>query len=441
MIIKNCKIPLFNDIIEGDLLIDNGKIAGFSKSGLARADNYYDAKGLLALPGGIDAHVHFRDPSSNKAEDFESGSLAAAHGGITTVADMPNTEPPVTNIEALRLKLERIKGRSYVDYMLYGGVGKTTLKNIESLAKEGVAGIKTFMISRFPALLSPDNETIKAAILEAKKANIPLLIHAEDLTVANNSINEEVKSYAIKRGCLCESLAVARVAELNKQLKGYVHFVHISCANSLQLIHFYKSLNTQITIETAPHYLSLTMDDLEKKGPYAKVDPPLRMKRDVEELLNGLRNGDIDFIASDHAPYTKEEKDIGFKDIELAPSGMPGVETTLPFLLNLFNKGLLSLNRLIEVFSTNPAKFLGIYSRKGVLRLGSDADLVLINLKQEFKVSSENLLTKTKQSIFEGMSFIGKPIATFLRGVLMMENMEIYSKPIGSFIKRGSNYL
>ncbi|MCX8191746.1 MAG: dihydroorotase family protein [Nitrososphaerales archaeon] len=437
LVIRNCKLPLFDEIIEGDLLIDGEKIAGFSKSGLVQADRYYDAKGLLVLPGGVDVHVHFRDPSSNKAEDFETGSLAAAHGGVTTVADMPNTEPPVTDVEALRLKLERIGGKSYVDYMLYGGAGKMTIANIMSLAREGVAGIKTFMISRFPALLSPDTETIKAAILETKKTNIPLLIHAEDLSVINHvGGGGGAKSYAIKRGCLCESLAVARVAELNKHLKGHVHFVHISCADSLRLIRFYKDSNTQITVETTPHYLSLTMDELERRGPYAKVDPPLRTREDVEELLRGLCNGDIDFIASDHAPHMKEEKEKGFKDIELAPSGMPGVETTLPFLLNLFNRGVLSLRRLVEVFSTNPAKFLGIYPRKGALQINADADLVLVNPKEEFKVSSENLLTKTKQSIFEGMSFIGKPVATFLRGVLIMEGMEVYSKPIGLFIKR-----
>ncbi len=436
LLIRNCRFLLNRELIQGNIVISKGKIEGFTKSGKPGANQVYNAKNRIALPGGVDPHVHFRDPSSNPAEDFESGTMAAAHGGVTTVADMPNTEPPVTSAKVLKEKIKNVQGKAYVDFMLIGGVGRTTVENVREMVETGVGAVKTFMISRFPELSAQDTETLKRVMMAVKKHGVPLMVHAEDEGAIVKVEGEKPSSYSKER-MICESVGVARVLELAKQLKCHVHIVHMSSADSLNLISTYKGMGVKVTVETIPHYLMLTMEEMDKLGPYAKVDPPLKRKIDNERLIEGVSKGEIDFVVSDHAPYPRREKEKGFKDIHLAPSGMPGVETTLPALFTLYLNRYLSLERLIKVFSTNPAKFLGIFPRKGALLPGSDADIVLVDPKSEFKVTEDQLLTKTRQSIFMGKTLKGEVVATFSRGELVMENREIFSTPgRGAFLKR-----
>jgi allantoinase len=436
LVIRNCKLLFDGYFIDGDLLIDGEVMAGFSRSGLAKGDEYYDAHGLVAMPGGVDAHVHFRDPSSNHGENFGSGTLAAAHGGVTTVAEMPNTEPPITSVEAFDLKRKSLEGRSYVDYMLHGGTGKSTLKNIEGLAAAGATAVKVWMVGGIDteAFYAPDTETLKGALLEIRKTKIPLLVHAEDKGAASDNSEGGAIGYATRMGCQVETVAVARVCELARQLGSRAHFVHISCPDSVEIVRLYKQWNAPVTVETTPHYMSLTMDELRKRGAYAKIGPPLRTSNDAQRILSQVVRGEIDFVASDHAPYESKFKDN--QPFDSAAPGMPGVETSLPFLLDLcFHRNVLTLDRLIEVISTNPAKFLGVYPKKGSLQPGSDADIVLVDPKKEFVVSETNLLTKTKQSLFLGSTFVGCPVATFMRGKLIMEGMKSYTKPLGKFMK------
>lgn len=433
--IRNCRVLMLGELVEANILIEGEKIVAITRKE-PEADSYYDARGMIALPGCVDVHVHFRDPSSNMSEDFASGTLAAAHGGVTTVADMPNTEPPVTSAEVLRSKLRVIESKAYVDYALIGGVGKGSTRRIAEQVEAGAVAVKTFMTGRFPELCSPDAETLRLAIAGTREAGVPLMVHAEDLSALGESPEGGPISYAIKRGCACEIRAVETVSELARQLEGWVHFVHISCGRSLEIANAYKRAGVRITVETEPHYLSLTMEEMRRRGPYAKIDPPLRTKADVERLLLGLVSGEIDIVASDHAPYERRDKDRGFEDIELAPSGIPGVETVLPFLLDLcFRRGILSLDAVVDLYSGNPARFLRLYPKKGSLSPGSDADIVLVDHEREFVVSEENLFTRTKQSMLEGWKFRGTPISTFVRGSLVMEEGQVVSGPRGVFQK------
>ncbi len=419
-------------------MVSEGKVTCFSKK-ICEADKVYDAEGKIAIPGGIDPHVHFRDPSSNPAENFETGTLAAAHGGVTTIADMPNTEPPVTDAKILRDKLKKVRNKAHIDFMLLGGVGKTTVENIKEMAEAGVGAVKTFMISRFPGLSAPDTSSLKEIMLEIKKYQVPLMVHAEDegaIVKLKKESRNKFSDYAKER-IMCESIGVARVLEIARQTRCPVHIVHLSSSDSMDIISMYRKLWPKITVETTPHYLTLTMDEMDKQGPYAKVGPPLRNKFDNRRLVEELTKGNINFVASDHAPYPKEMKDKGYKEITLAPSGMPGIETTLPVLFTLYSNREITLETLIKVFSTNAAKFLGIYPKKGCLLPGSDADIVLIDPKSEFKMTEEYLLTKTKQSMFLGKKFKGEIQATFCRGELIIEKGTPLSKPgRGTFLKR-----
>ncbi len=428
LIIKDLKILLDGELVDRNILVDEGKIVGISKDARV-ADRSYEGRGRIAIPGGVDIHVHFRDPSSNEAEDFESGTFAAAHGGITTVVDMPNTTPPVATAEAFLEKRKIAEKKSYIDFGLYGGIGTKSIGNAVELAKAGALGIKTYMASQFPELSSYGTKELRETMLDVSKAGVPFMIHAEDLEAAIGGDSESSVSHALKRPPICESVAIARVLELARQLDIKVHICHLNSRAGLEVLKAFKSLGTSVTAETAPHYLSLTMEEMEKRGPYAKVDPPLRMKGDNEALLSGLKNRDIDLIASDHAPHPKEEKERGWDEMNAAPSGMPGVETTLPFLLDLFHKGRLGLSDIIRVICVSPAELLGLYPKKGALAVGSDADITIVDPDRIFEVRHQNLLTKTHDSIFLGKNFHGSPAATFSRGELIFEGGEVVAKP------------
>jgi dihydroorotase (multifunctional complex type) len=252
-------------------------------------------------------------------------------------------------------------------------------------------------------------------MVDVSRAGVPLLIHAEDLGAS------ELMGM---RPPICESVAIARALELARQLKARVHICHLTSKEGLQVLKAFRSLGSKATAETAPHYLGLTKEEIERRGPYAKVEPPLRTREDNEALLSGLRR-EIDLIASDHAPHPKEEKDR----MDLAPPGTTGVETTLPFLLDLSDKGALSLHDIVRLLCTGPAKLLGLSPRKGSLAIGSDADITIIDPKKKFDVCPQNLLTRTHDSIFLGRSFQGSPVATFSRGELIIENGEVMAKP------------
>jgi len=433
--IKNGHVFMPYGFVEASIGVEEGRIALItSPASELTADRVIDAHGSFVLPGLVDMHVHFRDPGALEREDFETGTRSAAAGGVTTVAEMPNTTPSVTSVEAFNEKREIIEKKAIVDYALIAGAGEISPETILSLAKAGAAAYKTFMISRFKELAASDGQMLENFKVIAK-TGLPCLVHAENESIVNQGIAKaramgrlDPPAHAEFRPPVAEDEATIQTILLAQEASSKVHICHMTSKGAVDFLAWAKMRGIKATGETSPNYLLLSSDALRKFGPYAKTDPPLRTSEHQVRLWEALRGGTLDAVASDHAPYTEDEKDRGWKDIFEAPSGGTGVEITLSLMVDSVNRGLISPERLVEVVSTNPAKILGLYPKKGTISVGSDADLVVVDVKHDFTIKGESLHSKQKRTPFEGRRVKGTPLYTVLRGQVIMENGEVSGK-------------
>ena len=443
MVIRDGRIYTPQGFYDGDIVVEDGKIQSLTKSSLSiQADKVLDARGNLVLPGMIDMHVHFRDPGFPDREDFQSGTSAAAAGGVTTVADMPNTVPSVTSVEALREKVEIADRKALIDFALIAGAGELSADMLVSLAKGGVVGYKTFMIARFKELAASDGQMLDNFETIAE-TGLPCMIHAENEDIVSRGI-EKAKAlgrvdpiaHSEFRPPIAEVEATARTIMLAGETDVHLHICHMSTKGAAKVLGWAKKRRRKVTGETSANYLLLNSEVMKKVGPYAKIDPPLRSPQDQEALWEALNGGVIDVIASDHAPYPKEDKEKGWQNIYDAPSGGTGVETTLPLMLDCVNRGLITLERLVETFAVNPAKIMGLYPRKGVLAPGSDADIIIVDPMSQFVIKGEKLHSKQKITALEGYGGKGRPLTTIVRGKVIMEGGEVVGKPgFGEYLK------
>jgi len=443
MVIRDGRIYTPQGFYDGDIVVEDGKIQSLTKSSLSiQADKVLDARGNLVLPGMIDMHVHFRDPGFPDREDFQSGTSAAAAGGVTTVADMPNTVPSVTSVEALREKVEIADRKALIDFALIAGAGELSADMLVSLAKGGVVGYKTFMIARFKELAASDGQMLDNFETIAE-TGLPCMIHAENEDIVSRGI-EKAKAlgrvdpiaHSEFRPPIAEVEATARTIMLAGETDVHLHICHMSTKGAARVLGWAKKRRRKVTGETSANYLLLNSEVMKKVGPYAKIDPPLRSPQDQEALWEALNGGVIDVIASDHAPYPKEDKEKGWQNIYDAPSGGTGVETTLPLMLDCVNRGLITLERLVETFAVNPAKIMGLYPRKGVLAPGSDADIIIVDPMSQFVIKGEKLHSKQKITALEGYRGKGRPLTTIVRGKVIMEGGEVVGKPgFGEYLK------
>ncbi len=442
VVIKTGLLVTPSGILEGSLVIDEGKIIGMIRSGEPKADKVIDASGKVVLPGMIDMHVHLRDPGFPERENFESGTRAAAAGGVTTVVDMPNTVPATVTVEAFEEK-KRIAGRkSLVDFAFIGGAGEIPTENIIALADAGATGFKSFLIARFKELAASDY-TLLRHMRTLADLDLPLLVHAENQNIVDSYMKEAEASgrtdplaHCDFRPAIAEVEAVQRCVVFARETGAHLHVCHMSTTGAVDVLDWAQASGQYVTGETSTNYLLFTRETMEERGPYAKVDPPLRSKDDQLRLWEGLNSGVIEVLASDHAPYTKEEKELGWDNIFKAPSGGVVIETTLPLMLDAVNRDLISLERLVEVFSSNPAQINGLYPRKGDLLLGSDADIVIVDMDKPFHIRGENLQTIQKITPYEGMRGKGVPVTTLVRGKVVYEDGEGVGKPgYGEFLR------
>ena len=443
MLIRDGRIYTPQGFYDGDIVVEDGKIQSLTKSSLSiQADTVLDARGNLVLPGMIDMHVHFRDPGFPDREDFQSGTSAAAAGGVTTVADMPNTVPSVTSVEALREKVEIADRKALIDFALIAGAGELSADMLVSLAKGGVVGYKTFMIARFKELAASDGQMLDNFETIAE-TGLPCMIHAENEDIVSRGI-EKAKAlgrvdpiaHSEFRPPIAEVEATARTIMLAGETDVHLHICHMSTKGAAKVLGWAKKRRRKVTGETSANYLLLNSEVMKKVGPYAKIDPPLRSPQDQEALWEALNGGVIDVIASDHAPYPKEDKEKGWQNIYDAPSGGTGVETTLPLMLDCVNRGLITLERLVETFAVNPAKIMGLYPRKGVLAPGSDADIIIVDPMSQFVIKGEKLHSKQKITALEGYGGKGRPLTTIVRGKVIMEGGQVVGKPgFGEYLK------
>ena len=398
-----------------DLVIDHGKIIAMeSGSKPSEKDLVIDAAGLVVAPGLIDVHVHFRDPGLTYKEDIQTGALAAAKGGFTTVVCMANTKPPVDNPETLEYILSQ--GRKTGINVLSAaavtvGMKGSELVNMEELKKRGAVG---FTDDGMPIL---DASLAKRAMDEAARLNVPLSFHEEDPAfIENNGINQGIVSHQLGIGgspALAEDVMVARDCMLALHTGAVVHIQHISSGNSVRMVRLAKNLGARIVAEVTPHHFSLDETAVLKHGTLAKMNPPLRTELDREEILHGLQDNTIDIIATDHAPHSSEEKSRPFTE---APSGIIGLETSLALgITNLVHPGHLSLLQLIEKMSLNPARLYSL--DKGYLAPGADADIVIFDPNELWTVT--DFISKSSNSPFIGERLFGKVKYTICSGKMV----------------------
>ena len=390
-----------------------------------------DEKVLLAIPGGIDSHVHFDTPGYEFREDFDHASLAAALGGTTTIFDMPCTSiPPVTSADNFNSKLGAIQNRSYVDYVFWGGVAgnnyeeKVVERNITELAEEGVPGFKVYLTSGMETFADLNQHQLEFTAREVCKHNLILAVHAEDkeFVTSHEARFKEInrndwKAYCKSRTVRAEAVAVENLISVAEKTGCRIHIVHLSSKQGLELIRKARARNIEITTETCPHYLYFTQKDFENDSirNFLKTAPPVKCDEDREELWKGLYDESISFVSTDHAGCNpeKEKSSDNFWEVY---GGIPGVEHRVPFLLSEgFMKGRLTLERTIQLLSSNAANLFGI-KNKGFLHAGFDADIVLVDLWKSQKISSANMHSKGKYTPFDGVTFNATVEKTFLRG-------------------------
>jgi allantoinase len=433
-IIKNGSILTPDGMYPLDIGIKNGKIERLAASiADCEADvEVLDAQGLWVLPGVIDAHVHLNEPGMGSWEGFDSGSASLAAGGVTTYIDMPlNGLPPTVDAEALRLKLAAAAGRSHVDYALWGGLVPGNLDRLEELSRLGVVGYKAFMSDPGGegegAFRQVDDVTLYEGMRRIAGLGGVLALHAESEPIVSKLSGEALAEkrttaldFAASRPVLAELEAVGR-ALLFAELTGCpLHFVHISSQAAVQQITRARMSGLPVTVETCPHYLTLTEKDMEGMGALAKCAPPLRSLKEQELLWEEVRAGRIDWIASDHSPCPAEVKEIGKDGFFGAWGGISGAQSTLELMVTegIVRRGV-SPRLLARLLSEAPARRFGLYPRKGAVMTGSDADLVLLDPAAAYTLRKEDLLYRHPHSPYVGYEFSCRVKATLCRGSII----------------------
>jgi allantoinase len=458
LVIKGVKVFIDDLFIEGGVAVNNGKIISIAEEKyLPEGREIIDGKGNYLIPGTIDTHVHIPVPGHDERETFETGTKAAAAGGVTTIFEMPICIPPPYSPELLERRVKLAKLQAVVDFAMFGAAGTDKLEYVESCAKSGIIAFKTFfhkahegMEAEFEGLTMVNTGLQFKGLQEVSKTKKILAIHCE-----NNDIIQTLKkefyekgkidneAQALSRPPIAEIETVSKVLLFAKETGAKIDFVHISTPESMELVKKAKLDGLEVYLETCPHYLFLTIEDLKKYGTYATSNPPLRSKEERDKLWEYINDGTVDFIGSDHSAYTNAEKQRGIKNIFDSPTGLPGIELRLPLMLTAVKKGKLSFKRAIELVSTNPAKIFGLYPKKGTIKVGSDADFVLVNMEKEFIVDKNRMFTKAHDLaiVYNGWKLTGKPLMTIVRGKVIFENDQIMPGVIGwgNFQKSISN--
>lgn len=414
LLIKNARVidGDVDDVL--DIFLENGVISSIKKDIETKNAEVIDASGLCAAPGLVDMHVHFRDPGQTQKEDIITGCLAAAAGGITSVAAMPNTKPVADNEEIIKYEIEKAKPTGVHVYPIAavtkGQQGKE-LCDFETLKRAGAAA---FSDDGKPV---SDAAVMLSAMKSAAKLNVPVISHCEEMSLAHGIVNEGEVSKALSAAgafCAAESIQAAREAVLAATYDLPVHIAHVSTAVTVDLIRDAKRRGVKITAETCPHYFSLDESMALLRDADYRMNPPLRTKRDVAAVIKGLRDGTIDAIVTDHAPHTAQEK----ADFEKAPNGVVGLETSLAVGITfLVKKGFLTLGELIKKMTVNPAKILGIDA--GKFEKGKSADIVLFDPDKEWTVDPQKLKSKSHNTPFKGMTLCGRVKYTISSGKII----------------------
>lgn len=403
------------------------------------AKEVLDLGGQYLIPGAIDTHMHVRDPGHIERGNFYTETLAAAAGGVTTIMEHPISVPPQYNVEILENRIKRAQEQCVVDYCFYGAAGGEFPEEITKLAADGrIVAFKTFLHAapngreqEFKGLTMADDGQLVTGMQELAKTGLICAFHAEDNDLIQYYIKKfkaegrcSGRDHALSRPPVTEVQSVERVLRFAKETGARVEIAHVSTPEAMELLKKAKREGLDVYAETCPHYLFLNENDLEKYGPFAKCNPPLRKQELVEELWKYVNDGTVDYIGSDHSPFLYEEKTRGLEDIFAAVSGFPGVDLRLPLMLNAVTEGKVSLNKVVELLCVNPAKVFDIFPQKGTIRVGSDADFAVFNLNEETIVDKEKNYSHAKDIAvpYDGRKLHCRITYTVLRGRIIMKN-------------------
>ena len=426
LLIKNGQCYIDGELKNEDVSIKDGKIKDIGQISEKSKDSI-DAKGLTVLPGCIDTQTHFREPGSTDTEDLNSGSRAAVVGGITAVFEMPNTNPPTSSKNEFKRKLDLAKDRMFCNYAFYFGATADNSHELADLKNlEGCCGIKLFAGSSTGNLLVANEKDIETVFKNSSKV---VAVHSEDEEILN--INKklikkgDVHTHPIWRSEECAISSTRRIVNIAKRYNKRAHVLHVTTKQEVDFLSQHKG---NVTFEITPQHLTLYAPDCyDKLGTYAQMNPPIRDKSHYDRLWYAIRNNLNDTIGSDHAPHLKINKE---KEYPKSPSGMPGVQTLLPVMLNHVNNGKLSLKQLIKLVCENPIKIFGI-KNKGFIKKGYDADFTIVNMNKDIKIQNKNIESKCGWSPFNGYNFKGSPIATIINGKIKMLDGKILGEPEG----------
>ena len=447
LIVKGGTVWTAGGFIEADIAAARGKVVALGKSEAfpASADTIIDAKSKVVIPGLIDTHTHHREPGFTHKEDITTATQAAAAGGVTLSVGMPNVDPPTTTVERYRNVIELSKKKALVDFN--HNPSGTVPEEISKLAEAGCLAFKIFMVRdtgrdypHMPGIGLHNHGALFRCFEEVAKTGLPLMVHPHDQDLmdvieqkywqrGDRSPQAYAKAYRDFDGIIWDS-AIATLVRFQKATGVKLHILHMSTPGGLEMARRAKEEGRPVSVEVNPWALFLgSWENVEKLGPYCLgFWVP---ERHVEALWKGIEDGTVDLIGTDHAPHTKEEKDIGWKDMWKSPGGEPQIQDYLKLFLTAVNEGKLSLDKLVRITSYNPARIFGVYPRKGTIQIGSDADLTIVDMKREETITNETTYTRVGWTPYHGRKVKGAPVYTIVRGKVVMQDGRVVGKPGG----------
>jgi len=444
LVLSKGRVVTATDSFDADIAVKDEKIAAIAGPKSLKGSNVIDCAGLCILPGVIDSHVHIRYPGNQDREDFGTGTMAAAAGGVTTVLEMPVSFPCVRTGEMLRQRVAACAPSAYVDFAFYGAAGWDSVDDVRGTAEAGAIGFKTFLHAapagreeEFVGLCATDEASLLEVFKAVARTGLVSAIHAESnaicekLTAAMRARGHVAPvAHAESRPEIAEIVSTASSLALAEEAGVRLQLCHMSTDRGVRMAWQARQRGLPVTVETCPHYLAADVSDLERLGPYARINPPLRARRTVEALWECLNNGMIDTVGSDHAPYLLREKTRGESDIFAATCGSPGLETLLPVMLDAVSGGRTDINTLVRIMSSNAARIFGLYPKKGAIMVGSDADFTIVDLATRRPVRRDRMYTKARDvaRLYDDRSLTGWPVMTVVRGHVVMREGQIQGK-------------
>lgn len=425
-----CLLP--GGATETDIAVRAGRIVGFGELAAASGRETVDCRGLHVLPGVIDSQVHFREPGLEHKEDLATGTAAAALGGVTAVFEMPNTKPPTVSAVDLADKCRRAKGRVWVDIAFYVGATPENTADLASLERlPACAGVKMFMGSSTGNLLVADDANIAKVLASGSRR---IAVHAEDeqrlqerFTIVRGGADPAL--HPEWRDAETAARATSRLLAMAEGVRRRIHVLHVSTAEEMEILRDHRDI---ATVEVTPQHLTLAAPGCyEEHETYAQMNPPIRDASHREALWQGVRDGLVDCIGSDHAPHTREEKNKPYPE---SPSGMPGVQTLVPLMLDHVARGRLSLQRMVDLTSAGPARIFGVAGR-GRIALGYRADFTIVDLKAKRMITNRWIASRCGWTPFDGMTVTGWPMLTVTGGRVVMRDGALQGEPEGQAVK------